>query len=159
MAEAGAGCTGGGAASTGIWTCAPSTAADNAVTTGSRSASVSSPPGRARPMASLAASSRSTRSVRTAKRPSRSAPSRSSIAWLTRRTPDRPSIRALPLTVCASRNSPAMTCLGEECASSVSSPAWSEASRSSTSARKVASSSGSSPQAVMGHASAGRSGG
>ena len=106
-------------------------------------------PGRDRLMLSAATSSRSTRSLRTAIRLSRRAPSRSSARCATSTTPSSPSIRAEPLTVWASRNSPLTSWRGDGWLSSRSRPSHSEASRSSTSARKVATSSGSSAQPMV----------
>src|SRR5579875_3755262 len=107
-------------------------------------------PGRDRLMPSTVANSRSTRSRRTGKRPSRSAARRSSAACAVSRTAVRPIIRAEPLTVWASRNSAERTCREAVPVSSRSRPADNEASLSSTSARNVASSSGSSAQPPIG---------
>ena len=105
-----------------------------------------SAPGIEREMPSAVTSSRSTRSRRTANRPSRSAPSRSSARWASPTTPSSASARAEPFTVCASRNRLAMTWRGDGWASSRISPSRRDASFSSTSARKIATSSGSSVQ-------------
>ena len=106
-------------------------------------------PGMPRLMPSQATSNRSMRSLRTFSRPSRRSPSRSSITCATPTTESRPSIFAEPLTVCASRNSAETWSRALGCDSSESSPDVSDARRSSTSARNVATSSGSFPQSFM----------
>ncbi len=126
----------------------PAAAASRAATT---AASSSGPTGRDAPgsdrlMLSADTRRRSTRSLRTVRRPFFNAPSRSSTRCATSTTPSRPSMRAEPLTVWASRNMPLTSWRGDGWLSSRSRPSHSEARRSSTSARKVATSSGSSAQ-------------